>query len=376
MQIGEPVAQKGNEKTDPCDQCKVTFITPGGDPVNAANSTQGADGQNEFTYSDAKVGVLTIKLKAKVSPAECAAKIQKRAKFQVAAVGDSKLTWDAANPSGLPTVQGDILEATVQFTGLPSKNSAFGRKKAELRIDDRVYSAAEYEVFFPRDATNHPGTGSGVTPNWFFYWSQLTKYKNLEYAGNAGSQGGAAKAMVEWNYLTPRDKTKVHIYDGARLAGQSYGVGKYMSGIDRFMTVVVHENHHLDQIRRADPLVPSQRCWRYGWSWNQQVHNHWKAGNSGLWGLKKLSIDQLPLTPPFTDGPGQGADIDLTHLIYDDWPKAWPLPTTHDPVATHLHPIEGDAVEHADNETDEGDFADKDWGDPGKNHNTLLKYDD
>ena len=107
---------------------KVELITPAGDPVNAA--VQSGDGQNEFTYSTASPGVLTMNLKAKVTPSGVANQIKDQCLFTVDAIAGSTLAWDTANPGGKPTASGDDLLATVTFTGLPANNSDFGAKKA------------------------------------------------------------------------------------------------------------------------------------------------------------------------------------------------------------------------------------------------------
>jgi hypothetical protein len=52
----------------------IDMITPAGDPVNAAK--QSGDGQNEFTYSAASPAVLTMNLKAGVTPSGVATQIK------------------------------------------------------------------------------------------------------------------------------------------------------------------------------------------------------------------------------------------------------------------------------------------------------------
>ena len=47
-------------------------------------------------------------------------------------------------------------------------------------------------------------------------------------------------------------------------------------------------------LARADGLVPSTRCWQYGYSWNQSPENHWSAGPDGAWGPTGVAIG-----PPF-----------------------------------------------------------------------------
>ncbi len=74
----------------------ISLVTPNGDPV--ANPVDSGDGQNEFTYSSANPGVLTMNLKAKVSPTGFAARIKDDCRFAVGSIGNSTMAWDAANP--------------------------------------------------------------------------------------------------------------------------------------------------------------------------------------------------------------------------------------------------------------------------------------
>ncbi len=158
----------------------VELITPSGDPVNkpvdaGTNPNNVPDGANEFTFSDASPGVLTIKLKAKMSGiSNLEQAIKDRFKFDVDATGSSTMAWDAANPGGKPTATGDLLEAKVTFTGLPEHNADFGKKKARVLFDDLKAVEKGFEIYFPKAATNHPPTGGLSTqpPNWFYYWQE------------------------------------------------------------------------------------------------------------------------------------------------------------------------------------------------------------
>ena len=148
---------------------KVELVTPGGDPV-AAPSDSG-DGQNEFTYSAASPGVLSMNLKARVTPSGATAAVASACVFGVGAVGDSVMSWASANPSGRAAASGDSLVASVTFTGLPASNSDFGRKTASIAFGGIICDEKGYEVFFPKEAKNHP-LGQADSPNWFYYWKQ------------------------------------------------------------------------------------------------------------------------------------------------------------------------------------------------------------
>jgi hypothetical protein len=153
----------------------VTFIIPAGDPVDSPVDAGTApesipDGANEFTFSAAASGILTIKLKASVTGlGSLSAAEQARYKFEVDSIGDATFAWDNENTGGKGTVSGDTLTATATYTGLPKNNSDFGLKKARVIHDTEKVGEAGFEVFFTRDATNHP-QGQTDSANWFYYW--------------------------------------------------------------------------------------------------------------------------------------------------------------------------------------------------------------
>jgi hypothetical protein len=358
------------------EQWRVEFVTPGVDPVNAPNSTTGSNDQNEYTYSIATPGLLKVTLRARVIPAGRVNEAKPHVKFEVDAIADSPLTWDGAGDGTATTVNGDMLETAATYTGLPKANAAFGTKNARLfRLAAQV-ATRPFEAFFPRDAKNHPNPGQGTTPNWFFYWGPLSGVANLTYAGASGSSLLAeVRGMTKWTYATAPDKVKLYIFDETLTASpyRPYGVGVQVSGIDGFIATAIHENMHIQQIARADPLVPGVTCWRHGYSWNQGAqHNHYGPGPDGLWGpAPGVAAAAVSATPPFVAGQGDDVTIDAS----DHWPTAFgAVPAV---FASALHPIEREAVHKSDaTVTADHTFARQDWADPGKNHGTLNKWND
>lgn len=355
---------------------KVELVTPSGDPVSAPSDS--GDGQNEFTYSSDSPGVLTMNLKAKVTPDAAASEIANSCVFRVESIGDSVKAWNAANPVGRAVASGGSLIATVTFTGLPKRNLNFGKKTASILFKGISCDENNYEVFFPRDAANHPGDEASV-PNWFYYWGQVSGERSIVYAGNDGyGKQGEVKGMTQWSYDSQPNKTIVYIYNNALGEGGQYGVGKELSGIDMFIGTIIHEKKHIDQIARADALLMTNGndTFRYGWSWNQNPHNHWSIGNDGCWGVAGVDddengmIDDASVRPPFE--PGHGDDVSLDHANYVWWPAEWPLPVPN----LCPHPIESEAVNATDNAINEHDNATRDWADPGKQHGTLNDWED
>ena len=350
---------------------KIEFVTPAGDPVRAPKDV--GDGQNEFTFSTANPGVLTINLKAKVTPIAAAALMVNDCRFGVEAVGNSKMEWSKDNKGGKAAFVGGFLTATVKFIGLPEKNDAFGKKKAMLLWNGRKCDEENYEVFFPRDSENKQLN----IPNWLFYWRNLVPNSAIVYVGVSQSVLCAeVEGMSRWVYDKATDKTSVLIYKEALHKGKPCGTGEEFSGIDMFIAVIKHEECHIQQIRKADMLLQTSGndSFRFGWSWDVSPHNHWSKGLDNAWGrqgydddFNNLMDDASPI-PPFE--PGNGDDVSLEHMLYNSWPTAWPLPT----INPCQHPIESEAVNAMHDAVDEHDYAAYDWGNPGKQHNTLNDW--
>lgn len=158
--------------------------------------------------------------------------------------------------------------------------------------------------------------------------------------------------------------------------------GEELSGIDMFIGTVIHEKTHIEQILKADTLVASSGddCFRYGWSWGQNVHNHWEKGHDGGWGEAGVDDDgngvvddanAIPWGDTFE--PGHGDDLSLVSPDWDDWPAAWQLPNA---MFLMVHPIECEAINATNSELDENDYAEDDWANPGKQHQTLNDWRD
>jgi hypothetical protein len=390
-----------NPPTNPNPSNDVTFITPAGDPVNspvdaaggaAASATNAAfipDGANEFTFSNESTGKLTITLKAKVKdlPSKSSAE-QAQYLFDLDSIGESALTWKLGNEEGKPDINGDIITATAYYTGLPKENGHFGLKKARVKKAGNQVAEASFEVFFPRDASNHP-EGQANSPNWFHYWRQVHPYADLEYGGY-GMNEAFTPGLYEWNWFIPKSKTKI-ILNTPNLnkwEGSSYGVGVFTTGIDRFISLLLHEEKHVLQIAAADALLPqagtASTPWRFGWSFNKNPHNHWsmgtdnKPGKAGVDDDGNGKVDDLVTFAPGELGlwlsPQKGGDILLCDPQQTNWPKSWVKPQAFpDKQITY---IECDAIRYSDREHKEHDDARNDWANPGKNHQTIDKYDD
>ena len=363
---------------------KFEWVTPKASPVTAPDNS--IPGQNEFTYDSASPGVLNLEFEVSVVPSGIAAKlVQKNMVFfgePTTTINGSTFAWATANatPPGKPTVSGDNLKANATYTTLPAANDQFGAKKAHFACTGMELPGGDFEVFFPKIETNHPPNGAApAEPNWYYYWKQvLGGGNNLEYGVGGGNNNGEVKAMTKWRYDVPRNKTLITIYETGCTAGRFYGVSEYFSGIDFFAALVLHESKHVDQIARADALLPTNGAdsFRFGWSWNQSPHNHWTKGPDNAWGVINVNddgngvADDAAAVPPFEVGAGDDISLDNPNWVW--WPNAWPLPVPNNAP----HPIESEAINFSDQNHDEHQSARSDWSNPGKNHNTLDDYAD
>ena len=252
---------------------RVVIATPTGDPVNAGSA------DNEFTFMGA-AGVATIPVQATVTPAADAATIGSSIKWTIDAVPPgSTLTWDHPWP-GEPTA-GQGVNAVATLTGYPTSNAGFGARTIKMEVIQgaRVVTTrtTPIELFFERDM---PATGR-TDPNWYFYWLEAIGGRaNTIYGGAGAGLFGEAPGMLQWSYPVAPNKTRVIVYDAARLVDTgdpcvASGV-RLTTGIDAFVDTVLHENHHTVQIAAADAVVGTAAgtSWRFGWSWNQGANNN------------------------------------------------------------------------------------------------------
>ena len=239
---------------------ELKLITPAGDPVNAP-STYGA-GQNEFTYSLATPGVLTMTLIAQVIPRGYAALIPHMCQFTVDPIGSSVMEWSASNPNGMATESGGYVFATVTFTGLPAHNSDFGTKTAAVYFQGVKQDENDYEVFFPKGGDNHPPCPTCPDcPNWFYFWKEGNVCGIPTTCVYDGTETG-------YGYTIPKQDSIIRLcWEAARnnyamtySAATNYGnitVGGYGQGIRCIAETVQHEQEHIDIYQKFKHLLNS-----------------------------------------------------------------------------------------------------------------------
>lgn len=399
----------------------LEMVTPAGDPVNAP--VDEGDGQNEFTFSAANPGVLTINFKARVVPNEQQNIdfFDDKVAFTVDNIGTSTKQWAATNPNGKATRNGNEFLATVTFTGLPANNSDFGAKKASVQRLTRKGDEAVFEVFFPRDATNHPdlpntpdlgnfsatnqdtaGRGDSTrSPNWFFYWNRtVAGNPNARFDSTLGGGFfGQTPAIFNWlTYTGPRERILVSSATVGRDSRRD-GSNQIVTGIDLFRTTLLHEQRHVVQVLEHNALNPWNVAVggaRIGWSFadngvplgrtraNIQAgrYNHFRAGADGGPGVAGVDddgdgtideLDEFIAGPPNPAIPGDagsvvGDDLDLDR----DGDCISPLvPTGGDPNPNTAEELVESQANAAETNPQDG-LRQLDWGNPGKQHGPNL----
>ena len=147
------------------------------------------------------------------------------------------------------------------YNKLPTSNAGFGNKTVTTTRIDNCKASFTAQLFFSAadDAVNHPGDGTGSTPNWFYYWAHTA----AAYAPAIRWDAGIPPAVIGltcydsngiWRpYIGPGGNDSFFIADcGAAISDKTY------DGIDLFAIVWRHEVHESDM----------HMIWGYGASWD------------------------------------------------------------------------------------------------------------
>lgn len=246
---GEPDVVNKDRAVDyvHCVVARIEFVTPAGDPV--ASPKDSGDGQNEFTFTSGRPGVLNINLKAKVTPGNAVDLVADQCIFSVDGIGASDQSWDKENQMGKAVAKNGFLVASTTFSGLPARNSDFGKKKARVSWQGAVAVETDYEVFFPKFGKNHPCENAEErTANWFYYW----KEGNVCGIPKDASYGALAFIVqIDDDETTPmmlsdfnaKENTR-NKFDSHTLEFGTIEVGGTGKGIQCVAETVQHEMHH------------------------------------------------------------------------------------------------------------------------------------
>lgn len=347
----------------------------------------------------------------------------------------TSLTWDhpfaneATEGNAVYDMATQLWTAEATFTGLPLNNSDFGRKTATITVMNRdgtgtfTEKTADYEVFWPllidpalgrvdsNFARNRPGPdlnavqadfANTVTmdaaraPNWFYYWGQaIPEFTDqVRYGGNLAAVYGRTPALRHFanGYSGRADRTiifELAAIDQDTLRGN-------VSGIDKMRNTVTHEAAHVRQVVEFTneafqlAVTGASLVTDHFWSFNiprpaavpvpplpaGRVYNHFRDFIGGANGNFTDRVDSN-MNLDFDDiREDEDMDRHVTVLAgrsgndIPNWREAGQVDTP--PSAPGID-VEDDA-ERAEYRTENG-LAAQDWGNPGKNHNTISYID-
>lgn len=369
------------EKTKTVTAVKVEVANPTGNPADPATASEG---KNEFTFDPSNPGVLRIPCQATLTPATDATRewAESNVSWEVTDVSGSTKSWEGTGNDNKGA------SATCVFTGLPKSNGDFGEKTVTMTAGDTP-TPRPIEVFFPRDATNHPegdqtptGSSSSRSPNWFYYWNPVVGDPSALYEDGIVNAFALVPAMRHWSRILPYSKTEIWV--GNSIVTQP-AWWQNITGMDLFADTIKHEKGHVTQIAQADATLGAWNnkpytVWRSGWSWNA-YDNRWSLGPDGATGIRGIDddgngrTDDLLDTEEFGSVGSDDADLDINGPIPNDlipnayksvWIHAsWPTVTG---APQPLHGIEYWCMGLMT--TNEDDNWEIDWSNGGKRYGT------
>lgn len=192
---------------------RVKITEPDGNPVT----------DNHFVFNSSGSGVCNVIATGTTGTSGKDSDLE----WLLTAISGSTQT-STPNPAKGPNI-------TFTYTGLPTSNSQFGVKTLTLTYPPTSQQdTKQVEIFFNKIATNHPGMGSGVTPNWYYYWT---------YAGvSTGTHQYNASLGADGQYAFGNNYFEI----GPSACGQDYGLVVKGDGIDNFGSTCLHEKAHMD----------------------------------------------------------------------------------------------------------------------------------
>lgn len=142
------------------------------------------------------------------------------------------------------------------YGGLPWANASLG--DTVLTVTQQPGGCSDprtVQLFFPvaDDAVNHPGTGSGTTPNWIWYWRQTGAYYSPyepTYIAGLGQPGWTWYVNGAWRtYIGPEARTTFKPLDGPH-------TNSTFNGIDLYAYTWRHEARHANVLNVWFPFGP------------------------------------------------------------------------------------------------------------------------
>lgn len=207
---------------------------------------------------------------------------------------------------------------TFTYRTLPVSNAQFGRKTLTLNHPSGCAQATEpVDIFFDGadDAKNHPGVGSGYSPNWYYYWNLTSAHWNPQpyYNPSMVSSG----VIGETRYVAGAWRSYIgDLANDDGLIGDGPDRGLPFVGIDLFAFASRHEGRHI----RVFTFF-----WPNGWP---TYPNSVDTDADVLWDNNESGLSKHPANGgPFvvgmrdTDGDGYEDGLDYVYWTQSRWSR-------------------------------------------------------
>ena len=377
------------------DAIVVTMVNP--DPEGLPKDNGTWDGVNEFVFDDSQTGYCLIKCECTYMPDTATEQGLPWAEHHVKwslTYNATTVEWGHWDGTTFWTLGEDEWgkEVWARISELPADNPAddeeggLGNNTVTMDVDG-VQVTAPIQIFFDRDAKNHPGDGSGTTANWYYYWGKFISpiasctYKDdlvppgecdydKSYGGDSGEIYIGPEAVEPitisltshpeyWHKIKPNEQT----------GDWDINPILYLSGIDKAWRVGVHENaHHSNVMQDWGAWDDATLIYPAG---------HEKAGKNKLtepFATVNEDGDWWSDAWEKADADGKRNYVRPPYQGVREFDHAHPMSLCI--ASGHVHQLEW---HKEDNEipcdeiewtVDMGDNDTKDWASPGRQHST------
>ena len=273
-----------------------------------------------WTFNSASPGICEVGCWARTNPdgGDIRNFISGKITWTIDSISGSTLSWHNNQVSLLEPLDGIWYEIP-KYTGLPTSNSEFGDKNASFTVIGLgCGDNGKAKIFFSRDQKNHPDPASGVTPNWYYYWSQTSAdYGTHEY--RAGSRSCCVYEDSAWRCFIEDDATGPLSLHNVR-TDQDF----VYSSINAFAYAARHEEQH--RLNSSSAL---------NWGNSNRVasldtdNDGLRDENEGTFVSGRPYVVQY--FPTYDDDWGYGSGFDDSEDACM-WQQAWPVATAYDSV--------------------------------------------
>ena len=362
------------------DAIVVTMLNP--DPEGLPEDDGLWDDVNEFVFDDSQTGYCLIRCECTYMPDTATEQGLPWAEFHVKwslTYSATTVEWGDWDGTTFTTLGQDEWgkEVWARISGLPATNAGFGDCTVIMDVDG-VQVTAPIQIFFNRDAKNHPGDGSGITPNWYFYWGEAIPliasctYKEIGWPGVFDWSGTGYDQVAGRTYISKEAvgpwliSDSVHTHHWHKIPPPATTLT--LSGIDMARHVAFHEESHDENFRND-----------WGGYDELQIRFFQNGPFMPLSGVLNYDFDRDTFSDTYELGPTGAGRLYEAGRVYD-YSEAYSLcrsvghagpepPTTWTPTSLHRNDFDI-CVDESEWSIVHGIKDNVDWASPGRQHAT------